>query len=118
MEEYVRFFKGEIDVLATLTLHSDYFQELMEYFHAHVVSFTIDFVESGRIWVPIDYLKVIFGGDKNFCTRLSGFIKGLVNSHLRVEEDDVVMEFGLGQIGNIFLSCEMAYVLFLSENKL
>ena len=30
----------------------------------------------------------------------------------------MVMDFGLGQIGNSFLSCEMAYVLFLSENKL
>ena len=43
---------------------------------------------------------------------------GLASSHLIVEEDDVVMEFGLGPIGNNFMSCEMSYVLFLSENKL
>ena len=63
-------------------------------------------------------MKVIFGGDKNFHTRLNRFMQGLASSHLRVEEDDVVMEFGLGPIGNSFMSCEMSYVLFLSENKL
>ena len=45
-------------------------------------------------------------------------MQGLASSHLRVEEDDVVMEFGLGPIGNSFMSCEMSYILFLSENKL
>ena len=118
MEEYIRVFEGEIDVLATLTLHSDTFQELVDYFHVHVEPFTVQFDESERIWVPIDYLKVIFGADKNFRTRLNRFMKGLADSHLRVEEDDVVMEFGLGPIGNSFLSCEMTYVLFLSEDKL
>ena len=45
-------------------------------------------------------------------------MQGLASSHLIVEEDDGFMEFGLGPIGNSFMSCEMSYVLFLSENKL
>ena len=49
VEEYVRVFEGEIDVLATLTLHSHNFQELIEYFHAHVDPFTVEFDEFGRI---------------------------------------------------------------------
>ena len=118
MEEFVRIFEGEIDVMGTLSLHSDVFQELLDYFHTHVKPYTVQFSESDQIWVPIDYLKVIFGGDKNFRTRLNRFVKGLASNHFREEDHDIVMEFGLGPIGNSFLSCEMTYVLFLNENKL
>ena len=74
VEEYIRVFEGEINVLVTLTLHLDVFQDLVDYFHAHVDPYTIQFDESERIWVPINYLKVIFGRDNNFCTRLNRFM--------------------------------------------
>ena len=49
MEEYIRVFEGEIDVLATLALHSDIFRDLVDYFHAHVDPYTVQFDKFERI---------------------------------------------------------------------
>lgn len=118
VEEYATVFKSDINMLATLSLHADCFQELLEYLHTHVEAYTVEFIGSDSIWVPIDYLKVVFGADKNFRNRLNRFVKGLGSNHFRVEEEDVVMELGLGPIGNSFLSFEMTVTLFLNENKI
>ncbi|WP_208972742.1 hypothetical protein, partial [Escherichia coli] len=68
--------------------------ELLDYLRTHVEVYAVEFTGSDSIWVPIDYLKVVFGADKNFRNRLNHFVKELGSNHFRVEDDDVVMEFG------------------------
>ncbi len=115
VDEIVPMFEGAIDAGATVHLHADDFAEITEYMDQHISMYSIMFEGVEGLWVPVDLIKFIYREDTNFRFRLSRFLKSLTERDYRTEEEDLLMDLEMGNIGNSFISWDMTLVLFLQE---
>ena len=97
-------FEGAIDVGATTNLHADAFTDVIEYMDKHISEYSILFEGAEGQWVPVDFIKYIFREDKNFQLRLSRFTKSLTERDYKIEEEDLLMDLDMGNIGIEFLN--------------
>lgn len=115
VDEIVPMFEGAIDVHATIHLHADAFTDVIEYMDQHISMYSIMFEGDEGLWVPVDLIKYIFREDKNFRFRLSRFLKSLTEKDYRNEEEDLLLDLQMGNIGTSFMSWDMVLVLLLQE---
>ncbi len=114
---YLPVFQGKIDMQSTITLHVDAFQEYVDYLEQHVRIYAVNLLDSTSNWVPIEFIKFIYGNNKNFRLRLMRFVKKITSKDYREIENDVVMDLDKGPLGNLFLSWDMTLVFMLQEDK-
>ena len=115
---YLPVFQGKIDMQATVNLHRDGFQEYLDYLEQHVRTYAVQLPNSTNTWVPIDFIKFIYGNSKNFKQRLMRFVKKFTTRDYRQEDDDVVMDLDKGPLGNFFLSWDMTLAFMLQEGQI
>lgn len=115
--DYVPIFHGVIDIQASIDLHLDTFTEILKYVEDYILEYAVELPDSTDTWVPLEYIKHICQQDKNFYFRLLRFVKGFTSRNYRIEDDDVILDLGVGNIGNSFLSLDMLIALMLHEHK-
>ena len=115
---YLPVFQGKIDMQATVNLHIEAFQEYLDYMQQHVTRYVVQLPNSTSAWVPIDYIKFLYGNSKNFNQRLMRFVKKFSVRDYRQEDDDVVMDLEKGPLGNLFLSWDMTLAFMLQEGQI
>ena len=115
VDEIIPMFEGAIDVGATINLHADAFTDVIEYMDKHISEYSILFEGAEGQWVPIDFIKYIFREEKTFRFRLSRFTKSLTERDYKIEEEDLLMDLDMGNIGTAFLNWDMVSVLLLLE---
>ena len=103
---------------ATVNLHIEAFQEYLDYMQQHVTRYVVQLPNSTSAWVPIDYIKFLYGNSKNFNQRLMRFVKKFSVRDYRQEDDDVVMDLEKGPLGNLFLSWDMTLAFMLQEGQI
>ena len=104
VDEIVPMFEGAIDVGAAINLHTDAFTNVIEYMDKHISTSSILFKGAEGQWLPVDFVKYIFREDKNFRFRLSRFTKSLTEREYKIEEEDLLMDLQMGNIGIAFLN--------------
>ena len=114
---YSDIFHCHIDLEATVHLHSDAFEEILQYMDDHVKQYAVQFLDSHTTWVPLDYIKYIYGGDKNLVKRLKRFVTGLTSAQFCEIDDTIMVDLGYGNTGTEFLSWDMTICFFLQEGK-
>ena len=115
VDEIIPMFEGAVDVGATINIHADALTDVVEYMDKHISTYSFLFEGAEGQWVLVDFIRYIFREDKNFQFRLSRFTKSLIERDYKMEEEDLLMDLQMGNIGTAFLNWDMVSVLLLQE---
>ena len=115
VDEIIPMFEGAIDVGATINLHVDAFTYVIEYMDKHISAYSILFEGAEGQRVLVDIIKYIFKEDKNFQFKISRFIKSLIERDYKIEEEDLIMDLQMGNIGIAFWNWDMVSILLVQE---